>query len=220
MFDKLIENFPKLVAALRKMRVWDYIGLIVLAFLFVVLYITWDARQTLIQRFVVSNIDTSTPLITLSTTTKRAGYDLVNRYKFVVALQVVNVEWQTNSRSTAFFYSDLAEMQKIVDEGMKRKETPTPLLTKDPDNNERFRRILSGQFSCTPIDKIIMTTVIPGIEKFAKSVCSTSIPPYPGKFSGYINLYVDRIPSDEELTDIETVARTFSSDVFVKDVGH
>ncbi len=59
---------------------------------------------------------------------------------------------------------------------------------------------------------------MPRSHEVVATVCSISIPPFYGRFSGYLNIYLTKKPSPDELTLIRQVARDLSLRIYENDV--
>jgi hypothetical protein len=78
---------------------------------------------------------------------------------------------------------------------------------------------MNGDFICVPVESIPIYQTFPEIKKIADTVCSVSIPPYPGYFSGYVSFYVKGTPSEEEQHVIRAVARKLALTSYDSDIG-
>ena len=217
MFDKLIEALPSVLSRLTLLRT---LYTIIIAVFFTILYSGYLERQSIINSMLLSNIDTRTVSIAqVDAVTLARAKDVVKRSQLLVAIQVVAVSLPTNTRSSVMFVADTDRFQNAFETGLSQRLIPIPLLNNDITNNMRFQTILNGRFVCSPIEQTSMFDIVPAIHTYAIIVCSVSIPPYTGKFAGYLNVYLDAVPTEDQLTSIETIARMFSSEVYTKELS-
>lgn len=229
MFDKLIENFPKILRALTFARM---IQVIVLATIFTFLYIAWDARSTIVESIkVVSFGQTNKSVIIGDEHTVKAIKALVDRAPLINGLQLVNTDFRSNTRTTAFFYSDRRDLQLYVDTAVYNRVSPTPLFMTTgggatPEqaayalmNNSRIIDIIQAEFICYESSTAILARNAPELIPLSPMLCSISIPPYAGKFAGYLTLFLTREPNVEEKAILRDAARALASDIFDREVA-
>lgn len=218
MIDKLIENLPKILRALTFQRV---LSACVLAGMLCILAIVWDQRVALVSNLKVSSIASAKNVsIVGNEKTAKAAKELVNRAALITGIQLINVDFRTNTRSTAFFYSDQVALQNIVDNAMALRVSPTPLLIKsDEQNNVRLIMIMTGQFVCYPSETSLLGKAAGEVVALAPYMCSISIPPYEGNFSGYLNLFLKSAPTGDEIEELRTAARILAADIYDRELS-
>ncbi|MCA1859321.1 hypothetical protein LE191_04250 [Janthinobacterium sp. HSC-3S05] len=228
MFDKLIENFPKILRALNFARM---IQVAILAILFTVLYIAWDARQALVESIKVVSVGRpSRNLIVGDEVTVKAVRALVDRSQLINGLQIINTNFRSNTRTTAYFYSDRRDLQLSIDTAVQNKVSPTALFMTTgggvPEHvayalmsNIRVIDIIQAEFVCYESNTTPLAKMAPEFTSIAPVICSISIPPYAGKFSGYLNLFLTRQPSTEEKSILRDAARALASDIFDRELA-
>lgn len=228
MFNSLLDNLPKILRALNFARM---IQLCILAILFTVLYIFWDSRSIIVEGIrAVSIQHQARSSIVGNENTVKAVKLLVNRSQLITGVQLVNTDFRSNTRTTAFFYSDRPDLQNMIDSAVYNRFFPTPLFMNtsavSPEtsafavlNNSRVIDIIGAEFVCYESKTTLLMKVAPGFEKISPVICSLSIPPWAGKFSGYMNLFLTRAPNLEEKNDIAFGARSLSSEIFDQEMS-
>jgi hypothetical protein len=118
-----------------------------------------------------------------------------------------------------------------VDTAINDSVSPTPLFmttggTATPEeiafalvNNTRIIQVMSAEFACYDVATTSLAKMAPEVVGIAPIVCSISIPPYAGKFSGYLNLCLTRKPSNEEQNVLRDAARAIASDIFDRELA-
>lgn len=136
----------------------------------------------------------------------------------VVAVQFVSVDFKTNTRATVYFESTNANMNMVMSNFQNRKLTDTAFFNQDTQNNERNTAIINGEFICSKLVDIAVFQRAPQLRDYSDIVCSVSLPPYPGFFSGYVNIYIKGSLVGDELADIRTAARKLAIVAYDLDV--
>lgn len=229
MFDKLIENFPKI---LRALTFWRVCQVILLAIVFTGLYTAWDQRGPLME--VIRAVSVGHPsknVIIANEGTIKAVKTLVDRSPLISGLQLINTDFRANTRTTAYFYSDRRDLQNYVDTAILNRVSPTPLFMTAPVggtpeqmawalmSNSRVIDIINAEFVCYETSTTLFARTEPAIAILAPVLCSISIPPYAGKFTGYMNLFLTRQPSLDEKAMLRDAARALASDIFDRELS-
>lgn len=190
---------------------WGKIGkTVVIAMLFIAGYSVWENRQPIYKGIISYNAQRLMVQAPLSDATLKAVDELISKPSKIVAVQLVSVDFRTNSRQTELFKSIIPAMQKVIDDYAANKIGNTPFFTDDVKNNARNTSLINGEFSCFRVDELAIFQRVPTLGGFATTVCSISIPPYPGFFSGYVNVYLSDFPDTGEMVDIRAAIRKLS----------
>jgi hypothetical protein len=166
-------------------------------------------------------METSTPLIIrVSTKTKEFIDSSVNVANGSVSgIQIVNVDFRKNTRSTAYFHYVSKVLKEDSERYISNKLVDTPLFNDSEINNQRLINLINGEFVCTDFDNTMAATIFPNASRDVEIVCSVSIPPYYGRFSGYMNVYLSRQPTPTDLIYIKQLSRDISLRVFEIDIN-
>lgn len=199
---------------------WSKLLLIVGSGITVVLLTTsWEKRADLYSimradKFTASNV----VLKSVSPQTKEDIKTYVNSDPNVVAMQVLSTDWSTMVRNTVFFYSKRRELQQDFELFYDNKKAPTAIMPlNDVEQNNRMIRIINQVFVCVPITAEIQRNV-PSSAKYAKQICSVTVPPRYGDMVGYITIWLAE-PLDENNIDYyHNLARILSNEIYKRDI--
>ena len=220
MIIKLIDALKKFISFLNPAR------MVILAFLmlFVVLGISfWENRQV-VYNAVTSSVTASGDKFSadiippLQEPTKASIKNVVDRNQNIVAVQITRTDFRNNIRDTVHFYSDV---QTLVNEFAYYEETKInyqQLFTVgDVDQNERMIKIIEQEFVCVDMPPNI-SMMMPSSTKYAKQICSISIPPRYGKMVGYVNVWLREPIGATAMPYYKNLARSISDEVYDRDV--
>lgn len=181
----------------------------------------WENRTTIYNSLKVTvRVETNNPLIlSLSSGTLFSLDDTVVKMKGLIGgLQVVNVDFKKNNRSTAYFaFSDI-NLKTSYANFQASKIAETPLFTDNEVNNQRIIDLINGEFICVDFKDTQAIKAFPRAGDSIPTVCSISIPPYYGRFSGYMNLYLIKKPTPDEISLIRQLSRDISLRIYETDV--
>jgi hypothetical protein len=120
-----------------------------------------------------------------------------------VGIQIINVDFRKNIRTQAFFVSNNEKLKKSVDDYLALTGgSGTSIFTNNEVNNKRIIDLLNGNFICTPYEDTIAPLIYQGTLGSINYICSVPIPPYYGKFTGYVNVYLTEKPTDTKIAAI------------------
>lgn len=137
----------------------------------------------------------------------------VNENELATALQLVDVNLAANIRRIIWFYSDSAGLNQVIDNFERTKPGTTPWMTPDPVNNTRQLSVMNGNAECEEIVKTRLATTIIGVTDYVSYFCVIAVPPEHGRFSGYLAIWMPRIPSADEQSRLIERLRTLSAQI-------
>lgn len=153
-----------------------------------------------------------------SEATRQTIKAVVDRSSTIVAVEIVQVDFRNNVRAGVWFYSDEQELQKSYDSYQHNKVSEAPLfIVGDAQNNDRIVNIMETELVCIDITPDIARK-IPAAPKFAKQLCSISIPPDYGKMVGWLNFWVTEPIPRNLFAEYKQLARTLSAEIYKRDV--
>lgn len=180
----------------------------------------WDNRPIVYTALSVGRFSDQLIPMPLSPTTVNTVKEIVNRAPSIVAIQIVNTNFRENIRQGIYFYSDKPEFLDDFNRYQSNKVSQSPLfISGDSQNNDRMINIMEQELVCVDVPDRVKRLVA-SATKFSKQICSISVPPRYGKMVGYVNLWLDHVPSRDELPEIKQIARTVSDEVYDRDVMH
>lgn len=212
----------KNITSLLKILTWQKIvQATILVVILGISYGFWENRVTIYNSLRVgARVEVEQPIvIVLSESTTRVLDESLQKTKGMISgIQVINVDFKKNTRSTAFFISSDPILRKELEDFMARKVTDTALFNSSEVNNQKIINLINGEFICNEFKDTVAGKIIPRAQDTISVVCSISIPPYYGRFSGYLNLYLSKKPSPEEISIIRQIARDLSLRIYETDV--
>ena len=147
----------------------------------------------------------------------------------ISGVQIVNTDFRSNTRTTAYFYADRRDLQSAVDNAVYNRVAPLPLFMNTSygtaeqrllaeQSNARLIEIIRAEFVCFDSATTALGRSAPEFPLIAPWVCAMSIPPYAGKFSGYINVLLTREPTSDERAELRDAASALASDIFDREI--
>jgi hypothetical protein len=212
-----VKNVTSLLKILSWQKILQAVALILIVGL---AYSFWENRITVYNSLKVgARVEVEQPLvITLSPGTTRMLEESTQKMSNIVAVQVINVNFKKNSRNTAYFASGNPAVKAEFDEFQNRKITDTTLFNSSEINNQKIINLINGEFVCNDFKDTVGAKLMPKAQDSVATVCSISIPPFYGRFSGYLNIYLSKKPTLEEISMIKQVARDLSLRIYETDV--
>ncbi len=181
----------------------------------------WENRVTVYNSLKVgARVEIEQPLIIVLSpgTTRMLEDSTIKMGGLIIGIQVVNVNFKKNTRNTAHFASSNAVLKSDYEEFQKRKIADTSLFNSSEINNQKVINLINGEFVCNDFKDTVGAKIMPKSQDVVATVCSISIPPFYGRFSGYLNIYLTKKPTPEELNLIRQVARDLSLRIYENDV--
>jgi hypothetical protein len=183
-------------------------------------YGIWENRVVVYNSIKVgARYETQQPLVlNLSNSTRDYINLAAEKTKGIVAgIQVVSVDFKKNSRSTSHFVTTEASLLLSFNEYTDNKVAPTPLFTNSEIENQRVIDLINGEFVCLPFTQTIAGTIFSRAKNIT-TVCSISIPPYYGRFSGYMNVYLKTSLAGTDLSIVRQLSRDISLRIYETDI--
>jgi hypothetical protein len=143
--------------------------------------------------------------------------DIVIKSNLIIASQITLVDFNKNTRIIIYSFSDNEILKKIINTFQENNFGVVPLFNSDSENNIRMSRLINGEFICTPYKDTIAYKLVPDASQAVEYVCANGIPPYYGKFTGIVSLYLKNKPTDAEVDQLRTLSRDLSISVFERD---
>ncbi len=215
-------NFTNILAAMKKFLTvlsWQKLAQL-LAFVLIIAF-SWlgfmerDVIYGMVSKS--ASLSQSAPPVSLSKQSTDALLAITSRTDLVVGITVEVVNFQTNTRSVIFYTTNNPAVEDLYKDIRRKLGTELPIFTNDVNINRRIIDLINGEFTCTPFNIMPGVETQPAINKYITTVCSNGIPPFYGKFSGIINIYLKRIPTPEEMDQIRTILKTTSASIYYRD---
>lgn len=218
-------NFDfKVGADLLKALTWKKIAQVIVLFLVIgFFWFAWMFRTNMYSSLKMGSLNDvdQTIVIELTKETKARLNDTVTRLPNLVAgVQIINVNFKKNSRSTSYSFVTEPVLKVSMYEYEQSLVTATPLFNTNEINNKRIVDLVNGEFICTPFKETLGAKIYPKAINTVTTICSVSIPPHYGKFSGYMNIYLKRVPDLTEIDMIRQLSFELAGTIYVTDILH
>jgi len=216
--DVKVENIAKLLKILTWQKI---IQATVAIFILGTAYGFWENRVVIYNSLRVgARVESEESLIlNLSSPTIVTIDETVGRMKPLVAgISVTNVNFKKNTRSAAYFSISDPTLKTAYESFKTNKISDTVLFNDSEANNQRMINLINGEFVCNDFKETIGARTLPTAVNTVSTVCSISIPPYYGRFSGYMTIFLTKKPTVDEVAMIRQVSRDLSLRIYETDV--
>lgn len=180
-------------------------------------YSLFDNRYAVYEFFSKARSIPPATTIKVSESTKYDIGEFVNSSEIVVAVQVILIDFERNSRTSIYTKIGDPVLEDIYKKSVLESPPDMPLFNNDLANNESLVNLVNGNFICTPYKEIHTSKLVPDSALIINTVCSGPVPPFYGRFSGIINIYLAREPKSIEIEQIKTVARRLGLSIYNND---
>jgi hypothetical protein len=197
---------------------WTKISQLVVFLIIVALsWAAYESRQPIYNYVTKTKLANSSPPVKLSKSTKDEIVNSVEKSQLIIGIQVTVVDFPKNSREVIFTTTDSPDLRSIYDNFEKSNIFEFPLFNADVANNKRLVSLINGEFVCSPFEETLGFRILPEAGKHVRYVCAVGIPPFYGKFSGIVSIYLNRQPTSEEVDQIRNLSKNISSLIYEKD---
>ena len=133
----------------------------------------------------------------------------------IMAIQVVRVDLPKNIRSVRYMYIKDSTLKKLYNVWIEARLSPDyAVFSADTPDNNRLVKLMNHEIVCTPYAETMSYRVSPETGRFVSTMCAIGVPPSYGKFSGIIGIMLQRPPSENEVSVIETYLKQISMEVY------
>lgn len=210
------------LVSLLKILTWSKIAQAAIFLLVVgISYGLWENRLIIYNSLRVgARVETEEALIINLSPSSIAALEAAAKKSspLVAGIQIVNVDFKKNIRSNSYFVFNDENLRKLYEDYQERKLTDAPLFTDKESSNQKIIDLLNGEFVCNDFRDTLMYAFISGIGNTVTTVCSISIPPYYGRFSGYLNIYLTRKISGDDVAYVRQLVREISLRIYKTDI--
>ena len=213
-----LSNFTAFLKILSWRKI---VQLIVLILVLGVTYGLWENRVVVYNSLKVGARYESAQLLTIDlSTSSKAIIDatVLKGANNIVGIQIVGVDFKKNSRMAIYSSFNNSELRKLFDNFQRDRLGPSSLFTENEANNQRTIDLINGEFTCSEYSATMIGHLLPTATRGIKTVCSVSIPPYYGKFSGYLNVLLSAKPDTGDLNLIRYLSRGIANKIYDTDI--
>lgn len=184
----------------------------------IIVMLTWAAyenRQSIYNSANQSKIPNSSPVVQkLSRESINQIETTVRRSEIIVGIQIVFVDFQKNTRYVVYTYADSPELNDAYTRFLSGAIAEVALFNEDVTNNKKIINLINGEFVCNPFTDTISSKLIQDASKYVDTMCAGGIPPYYGKFTGFIDVYLSRKPTADEIDQVRTLTKLLGSSIY------
>lgn len=215
-FSTNLQIFQKFLNQLTWIKLTQLVVLVCIAGAVFGVYLAREPISDALSQTKISNNAPSTAKLSKKTGDRLSA--VVDRYENVIALQVVIVDFQKNTRRIVYTYSDDKNLNELYNAAGQAGDSIIPLFNTDPSNNQRLVELINGEFICTPFTETTGYKILPSAGKYIATSCSAGIPPYYGQFIGAVTVYLKHAPKPEELDQLRILVKSMSSMIYEQEL--
>ena len=147
---------------------------------------------------------------------KQKVAELVTKSEHLLIAAVISANLRINERELIFYSTDSTIINSIVQKYVSSKSLYKPIFTGDDKNNAQMIAVINGEFGCFRYDQAVSSGMVPKLGAQAQAVCLVSLPPYMGKFSGYIAFILSKMPDEQLQRELRLEAVKLSTEIYLK----
>ena len=117
-----------------------------------------------------------------------------------------------------FWYSTEPNIQRALNTNYADKIVRMPVFSSNENANSEIVSILNGEFICNRNNDVINMITTSDIKNKFLYLCSISIPPFYGQFSGYIIVALNSLPEKLTLETIKLEMINVTTDIYLRDI--
>ena len=142
----------------------------------------------------------------------------LNTFDPVVYVGLVDVDLKKNRQHFKWFTTNNESLDKNISL-ITSKTLPKPVFDYDTKNTQQMVAILNNEFNCVSSTETPISTWGSIVLQQMPVICRIAIPPYVGKFVGYMVIGVSRSISRNELDSLKMEATRIGIEIYVRDVA-
>lgn len=212
--DRLLSLAEKIirVISLKNVVIWS-----TLTFSVIVGYSIFENRADILQ-FMTQRPSAAIAStgFTVTSAVRARAQRFVDREDLVVGMVILTADIRNNRRIPVYWYSDDMFVTKQLDNIFNGRFGGVPLFTSDDKNNASVVSAINAEFTCTSFGESGMTILFPNLSNRFPVVCKVSVPPFYGKFAGYIIVALQQAPSAVEVDLIKAETTDLSNEIYLR----
>lgn len=142
--------------------------------------------------------------------------DYVSNNKKIVFFAVVSSNIRINQSETVYFFSDDELMKQLEADARRNSGSVFPIFTSSQTENSQMVAAINGEFACYKYEETFKNRSVPDGADIAPFVCTISLPPYYGEFSGFLLFGLKSAPLATEIDEFRLAGTRFSTEIYTK----
>jgi hypothetical protein len=219
MFDEARGWVKKIRLLLPKLTVASSAMIGLLIIFGVVLFTLWENKDTLSkvlsQR---SSTPTSNHAFTVSGQTASNIQRFLGSQKEVITIMVWAADASVNNRLLVYWHTNDIAVRTSLSSIDSKHFSGIRLFNNEEKNDAQIVRLMNGEWVCLKTDSTVYTTIAPDLVPRVPVMCRTSLPPYYGDFSGYIEIGMWAQLHPSQMEEIKAQVVRISNTIFTQDL--
>ena len=212
--EQFLASFEELISSLTFKRIFLLSLLIAISLL---LFLVFENRSVLFSKALTSaSSDEAIFEWKMSNNSEELLTSLAS-FQPVVLTGVIDVDLKKNRRSVKWFYSRDPEVMTIV-KNITSRTLPQPMFDYDVKNTQQMIALLNNEFICVKTSDGLLSQWGDTLSRKFPVICRMAIPPYVGKFVGYVIIGVRGQLSKNELDSLKMEATRIAIEIYIRDV--
>lgn len=184
------------------------------------LFALWENRTELIGKIIeprTVTLDDSEPIMwELSEKSKEMLQNFAKQTP-AVFISITDVDLRKNRRAIRYYYIDDPTLI-LEPNALRAIGLPQPFFDYDPKNTAQMVAILSNEFKCVPYEETINHRFAPELASRIPVACRIAMPPFVGKFVGFLTVGLERQVDASEMAIIRLEASRLAVEIYLSDV--
>ena len=216
------EKINQISRLLRILSWKKIIQITVFVAVIVIAYGLWDNRLIIYNNLRIGiAVEVDYPVVfslSSKTSTMIDNANYKTRY-LIGGIHVVSVNFRKNTRSTVYFSATNEILKEAFISSLAIKISDSPLFTDNEFNNQNIVNLINNEFDCNEMKDVNINKALAKSVSATPYVCSISVPPYYGRFTGFMTIYLVKKPTSEDIAIVKQIARDLSLLIFEQDIN-
>jgi len=215
----LLDDKLKSLGQFLSTLTWEKIAqLIALVIIIVVTWTMYKMSDRLIEYVRQDKIENRAPSMrSLSTSTINDINRTASKSGIMAGVAVSVVNFQKNTGYLIYINGYTRELKEEFSRH-NLNSVELPAFTQNAMQNRRLIDLINGEFTCYDFSTTLLATQMPLLQDKISYACSSSIPPYYGKFVGTVTIFLKRVPTAEEIDQLRVMSNILSEIIYNKEL--
>lgn len=213
--QQLLDSIEDLITSLTFKRIFL---LSLLTAISLLLLLVFENRAVLFTRAVNSGPREETVFEWKMSTKSKETLTALTMFSPVTFVGIIDVDLKKNRRKTKWFHSKDAQIEKMID-AIVVAALPQPVFDFDVRNTQQMIALLNNEFVCVQSAESALAHFWgPLLTNRIPVICRMAIPPYVGKFVGYVTIGVTTTLTKNQLDALKMEATRIAIEIYISDV--